>query len=106
MLPARRRLSASEVREVIKKGRPARGECLSVKHLLAPGPLRAAAVISKGVVRGAVARNRARRALYRALQTLQPPAGGRAVFFINKLPQPPLSPALAQEIAVLLKKFA
>jgi ribonuclease P protein component len=107
MLPARRRLSAREVREVIKKGRAARSASLSLKYLPAPGPLRAAAVVSKSVVRGAVERNRVRRAVYRALQGLAAPtAGGQAVFFVQKLPEPPLSPALAREIAVLLKKFA
>lgn len=66
-------------------------------------PLRSAAVVSKAVAKRAVDRNRLRRALYRALQSLS--GEGRAVFFVQQIPPPPLSTAFARDLAALQSKL-
>jgi RNase P protein component len=104
MLPYSRRLRAAEVRTVIATGRPlGRAAHLSGKFLAAPGPLRSAVVVSKKVAKQAVVRNRLRRAAYRALQGV--PGHGSAVFFVTKLPAPPLQSAFAADLKALLAKL-
>jgi ribonuclease P protein component len=98
MLSASRRLRTSEVAEVLKSGRGlASGQFLSAKALASgketDATIRSAAVISKKVAKTAVARNRARRALYAAIEAASrelrveglPPM--QIVFFIRSMPQ-------------------
>lgn len=73
MLAKRVRLSAAEVREVIRTGKSARGTGISAKYVAATGP-KVAVVISKKVAKGAVERNRLRRLVYRHLPAPLPPA--------------------------------
>lgn len=101
MLPTSRRLRAQEVRQVLKTGRQRRAAYLSMKYVISPSPLRAAAVVSKAVAKRATERNRLRRALYRALQERH--STGMAVFFIQKVPPGPLKRAFAADLAALLR---
>ncbi len=80
MLPKRARMSAIEVREVIKAGRSARVALLSAKYEASATP-KVAVVISKKVAPGAVERNRLRRLVYRSLPSPLPPA--RVVLFVQ-----------------------
>ncbi|MCX6819915.1 MAG: ribonuclease P protein component [Candidatus Adlerbacteria bacterium] len=102
MLPKRRRLSAAEVRNIITAGRSGRAGFLSVKHIPSTQQLRAAVVVSKKVARGAVERNRLRRAVYRALVPFL--STGDVVIFVQKVPTAPLAPIFREELMVLLKK--
>lgn len=80
MLPKTRRLSAAEVRQVMKTGRPARVAGVSAKYEAAASP-QVAVVISKKVAPGAVERNRLRRLVYRSLPSPLPKA--RMVLFVQ-----------------------
>lgn len=80
MLPKRARMSAIEVREVIKTGRSARVASLSAKYQASTTP-KVAVVISKKVASGAVERNRLRRMVYRSLPAPLPHA--RVVLFVQ-----------------------
>ncbi|OGC88153.1 hypothetical protein A3D70_02280 [Candidatus Adlerbacteria bacterium RIFCSPHIGHO2_02_FULL_54_18] len=82
MLPQRSRLSAAEVRVILKRGRSARSATLSAKYVPAVHS-RAAVVVSTKVAKSAVARNRLRRTCYDALRPLLPP-GKNVVFFLHK----------------------
>jgi ribonuclease P protein component len=106
MLPKSRRLTSSEVTEVLKRGRSRRGEYLSLKLLILPSPLRASAVVSKSVAKKAVERNRLRRAVYRALSSplaasVQSQCKGNAVIFVQKVPPGELSRPLLADIRKL-----
>jgi ribonuclease P protein component len=102
MISRDRRLRAAEVREVLANSSRARAGALSVRYQATPEPLRAAVVAPKARFKSAVMRNRLRRAVYRALAEVQV-ARGRAVFFIDAVPTPPLSPAYHRDIKALLK---
>ena len=79
MLPKRSRLTAREVRAILKGGRSARLPTVSAKYL--PAPMgKVAVVVSAKVAKKATERNALRRAAYQALATL-PKA--HAVFFIQ-----------------------
>lgn len=80
MLPKRSRLTAQEVRDVMKAGRSARVLGLSAKIMPAASP-KIAVVISKKVAPGAVERNRLRRLVYRSLPPPLPRA--RVVLFVQ-----------------------
>ena len=106
MLPKSRRLTSSEVTEVLKRGRSRRGDYLSVKHLALPSPLRTSAVVAKSVAKKAVERNRLRRGVYRALSspsTLQILllGKGNAVIFVQKVPKTDLSRSFSSDIQKL-----
>ncbi len=109
MLPKKRRLTTEDVQDVLKKGRPSRAEHLSVKYLTGEKSLSIAAVVSKSLVKKAVGRNKIRRAVYRAAASL--PGNifailkGRAIVFVNKVPQDPLAPIFAAELATLLENI-
>jgi ribonuclease P protein component len=103
MLAKHRRLRASEVRDIIAHGRPARANLLSLKFIAAPSPLRAAVVVSKKTAKTAVLRNATRRAVYRALHSID--ARGVAVIFVHKIPDVPRTPAFLQELMLLLQKY-
>lgn len=81
MLPKRLRLDSREVKDVLAKGTsmtvgPYRG-----KYLPGRKPLGVAVIVPKRAVRTAVARNSARRRVYRELETLTlPPSGALALF--------------------------
>lgn len=88
MLAKKARLTASEVREILKSGRSARAGTLSVKYISSTGSLpaqtgKAAVVVSSKVAKTAVLRNRLRRSAYRTLRTALP-RNIRAVFFLHK----------------------
>lgn len=102
MLPARRRLRASEVEEVLSRGKSARATYLSAKSLSTGQPLRVAAVVSKKVAKKAVERNRLRRGLYRALMPIV--ASGNVMIFIQKIPNEALVPAFSKDLEVLLQQ--
>lgn len=80
MLPKRKRLSAREVREVLKRGKSLRAGAVSARYTEALSG-KAAVVVSSKVAKGAVERNRLRRAGYRALGS--PPPRKHVVFFIQ-----------------------
>lgn len=85
MLPKRRRLSAREVREVLRRGRSLRAGAVSVRYM-GGSTGKAAVVVSRKVAGRAVERNRLRRAGYRAL-SVNPsflPQDTHVVFFIQK----------------------
>lgn len=86
---------------MIASGRSRRAGLLSAKYIGGGSPLRASAVVSKKVAKGAVERNRLRRALYRALVAYG--GTGTAVIFVQKVPADPLTPAFANDLVVLLK---
>ncbi len=79
-----------------------------MKFVSTTHPLKTSAVVSKSVARKAVERNRLRRAVYRALDSvLYQQAGfsghGHAVLFVQKIPPQELSKAFNSEVAVLFK---
>lgn len=82
MLPKTNRLSASEVREILKSGCSARTATLSAKYVLS-ARARAAVVVSTKVAKSAVMRNKLRRAAYDALRSALP-AGKSVVLFLHK----------------------
>ena len=82
MLSKTNRLSAFEVREIIKDGRSARTAALSAKFKAGSGA-KAAVVVSAKVAKTAVERNTLRRAAYLALRSSLP-SGVHAVFFLHK----------------------
>ena len=88
MLPKRSRLTAQQVEEVLKSGKTARLAGLSAKYMPGASP-KAAVVVSKKVAKGAVERNRLRRAAYAALARALP-QDRHVVFFLH---QPALDPA-------------
>jgi ribonuclease P protein component len=82
MLPKKARLTAVEVRHVLKAGRTARAGALSAKFI--PGAsAKAAVVVSTKVSKSAVARNALRREAYQALQSALPERV-HAVLFLHK----------------------
>ncbi len=90
MLPKNARLSASEVREVLARGKSVRtsppSTHLTAKFLKKDRSFGAAVVVSKSLARSAVLRNRLRRALYNSLS--EPfPRGVQTVFFVRKIPE-------------------
>ena len=82
MLPKKARLTAAEVREILKSGRSVRSGALSAKYKTAFHS-KAAVVVSIKVAKSAVERNRLRRAAYLALRTSLP-KNVHAVFFLHK----------------------
>ena len=97
MLSKTNRLSAFEVREIIKDGRSARTAALSAKFKAGSGA-QAAVVVSTKVAKSAVGRNRLRRAAYSALRTSLP-KDTHAVFFLHK---PSLDPLELQSLCLKL----
>jgi|SRR3989344_5031545 len=97
MLSKKQRLSASEVREIIKSGRSARAATLSAKFLPAKEG-KAAVVVSAKVAKTAVLRNRLRRAAYQTLRTALP-QHTQVVFFLHK---PVLDPAELKALCLKL----
>lgn len=85
----------------MSEGRSRRASLLSAKYVSGSHTLRASAVVSKKVAKGAVERNRLRRALYRALVAYE--GTGTAVIFVQKVPANPLTPAFFHDLVVLLK---
>lgn len=81
MLPRSRKLSASEVREILRMGKPTRGSRLLAKYREAPLS-KAAVVVSKKVAKSAVERNKIRRELYAALVSALP-QGKQVVFTVT-----------------------
>lgn len=79
MLKKTSRLSAVQVREVLKEGRSLRGAGVSAKYLPSSKG-QAAVVVSKSTAKTAVLRNKLRRSAYAALTSLP---RARVVFFIN-----------------------
>lgn len=82
MLPARKRLAAAEVREILKSGKTARAGHLLMKYCPARAGA-AAVVVSKKVAKSAVARNRIRRSVYRNLARVLP-AKSHVVILVQK----------------------
>lgn len=71
MLRKTERLSAGEVREILKVGRIVRGETATVRFSTST-KRKAAVVVSSKIVKGAVGRNRVRRLVYRTLAASLP----------------------------------
>lgn len=82
MLPKKARLTAAEVREILKSGRSVRSGALSAKYKTAPHA-KAAVVVSIKVAKSAVERNRLRRSAYLALRASMP-KDVHVVFFLHK----------------------
>ena len=83
MPPKKARLTASEVREVLARGKSIRVGVFSGKWIDG-GPRKVAVVVAKKQAKTAVARNRLRRAAYRELPALDVPASGRTVLFVRR----------------------
>ncbi len=98
MLAKAQRLTAAEVREILKSGRSARSGTLSAKYTESKRS-KAAVVVSKKVAKTAVVRNKLRRAAYAALSPVLP-ARTNLVLFLHK---PVLDPA---EVATLCSKLS
>ena len=103
MLKRSRRLRASEVARVIANGAPVRAGWLAARVLggQGTGSLRAALVVPPSVAKGAVLRNRLRRAGYAELATAYGP-DMLAVFFVRTLPPPPNRESFRSAIHVIL----
>jgi ribonuclease P protein component len=98
MLPKKQRLTAAEVRAILKSGTSARGSRVSAKYVKVPGS-KAAVVVSKKVAKTAVLRNRLRRMGYEALK-VSLPSGLHLVLFV-------LSPEVqASDIATLCSRLS
>ena len=97
MLSKTRRLTAAEVREVLKKGRAMRVGDISARYIAASKG-RAAMVVSTKVAKRAVDRNRLRRQGYAALPSSLPRA--TVVFFIQSKTFDP------KDIAALCSKLS
>ncbi len=82
MLSKTNRLSATEVREILKSGRFVRLGTLSAKFKASPTS-KAAVVVSTKVAPNAVARNTLRRAAYQVLRASLPKSV-HVVFFLHK----------------------
>jgi len=98
MLPARKRLAAAEVREILKNGSTVRSGPLVVKYRTSSRGA-AAIVVSKKVANTAVVRNRVRRALYRALGQSLPHA--HMVVMVQKV-----EPDYSAHISILCSKLS
>jgi len=108
MLKKRLRLRAKEVEEVLKSGRSARSAHMQAKWVVAPEPLRSAAVVAKSVARKANVRNALRRSIYRALASVGTNSTlphAKAVFFLRVIPKEKPSEVLKEEISFLLSKI-
>ena len=82
MLSKASRLTAAEVREILRVGRSVRSASLSAKYVSGPGA-KAAVVVSSKVAKTAVLRNKLRRAAYRTLRPLLP-SKIHLVLFLHK----------------------
>ncbi|MDE2213106.1 MAG: ribonuclease P protein component [Patescibacteria group bacterium] len=103
MLKRSSRLRAGEVAVVVRQGKALRARFLSAKILNhGSATIRAAAVVPKSVAKTAVARNRMRRALYRAFATHIPSSakGFDIVFFLRTLPSD--TTLIAQDVETIL----
>jgi ribonuclease P protein component len=81
MLAKSRRLTAHEVREVLKNGRSLRAGSVSARYTRVVGKGKAAVVVNTKVAKRAVDRNRLRRQVFSALPSL--PTGIRLVLFVQ-----------------------
>ncbi len=109
MLSKKRRLSVSQVREVISSGRSIKGNSVSLKYLVKPGVFGAAVVAPKSLARLATKRNQLRRTLYRTLASLplretKALQNTMTVFFIRNIPSP-LLPTLKDDVEDILTKL-
>ncbi len=82
MLAKTARLTAAEVREILKNGRSVRSATLSAKYVPVVGA-KAAVVVSSKVAKTAVLRNKLRRAAYLTLRSILP-HNRHVVFFLHK----------------------
>lgn len=101
MLAKARRLSAHQVKRVLREGLRARSGFLSARFVRTEvGKEAFAAVVSLKVARNAVGRNKARRALYAAVAAASlPPV--KAAILLERLPQGSLRPSLSKEVPEL-----
>jgi ribonuclease P protein component len=114
MLPKKARLTSPEVEEVLKRGvsvsiTPKNGgkSLISLKFLAQLGGFKVSVVAPKSVAKSAVARNRLRRAVYRAISALPlPKKHGIAVFFVRSIPKAPLTPAYQEEVSLFFQKIS
>lgn len=83
MFPKKSRLTAAEVREVLKEGSPKRVGPYAGKYLPGREPLGVAVIVSRRDAKTAVARNALRRATYQALNTLPLPMHGSLALFVR-----------------------
>ena len=86
MLPARKRLAAAEVREILKSGKTLRVGYLLLKYCPARAGA-AAVVVSKKVAKSAVTRNRIRRSIYRELARAFPATTHIVVLVQKNVPE-------------------
>ncbi|MDE2071368.1 MAG: ribonuclease P protein component [Patescibacteria group bacterium] len=84
MLPKRLRLGSAGVKEALQRGSRLSVGPFAARHVQGEPPLRLAVVVSKGVARSAVERNRLRRAAYRRIAEFTLPRGGSLVLFVRK----------------------
>jgi ribonuclease P protein component len=100
MLVKARRLSALEVKDVLKRGRSRRATYLSVKLISSNIPLKTSVIVPKSVEKGAVGRNRLRRAVYHALTPFS--GSGQAIVFVQRKPVEKLQAAFTVDLKHLL----
>jgi ribonuclease P protein component len=87
---------------VLARGRGRHSATLSLKLLAGEAPFRCAVVVSKKVAKTAVARNRVRRAVYRALNQTSLPPTGHAILFVQSIPKTDMAAVFASELKKLL----
>lgn len=83
MLPKTSRLRAFEVAEVLARGTHTRVGPYAGKMIESKDPLRVAVIVPKKTAKSAVARNRLRRAVYRAVAALAAQKTGRLALFVR-----------------------
>lgn len=105
MLPMTRRLSASEVRKVLKEGGRVRSRYLSARFVRCPkGKEAFAAIVPLRIARTSVERNAARRALYRAISPLSSTAV-RAAVLLERRPEGKVWKLLAADVSELFRQI-
>ncbi len=81
MLAKKNRLSRKDVLSVVSRGRSLRGKVLFLKYVSPANVLQAGVSVSKKVAKSAVARNRMRRAVYRAIASVKKDIPLARIFF-------------------------
>jgi RNase P protein component len=98
MLSKSKRLSSTQVREVLARGRGKRGSLISLKKLEKQSNFGCSVVVPLKIARGAVVRNKVRRAVYQAMGGLPLPTNEHMVLFVHQIPKERLTEAYKKEL--------
>lgn len=102
MLPKKKRITKELFNIIMKTGKGTPGAFFTFRHTISPTP-HYAVVAPKAVAKGAVLRNKLRRAGYRALSVF-PIKSGSGIFFYKKEALKATGEELKTDIEQLLKK--